>query len=73
MAELDAADRVKRRPAQSLVTPTGDPVIDTLNQGFSAVVNAITGEGQLTRQVQFTIDLVKKGSTKVNGSVMTGD
>jgi hypothetical protein len=58
---------------QSSVTPTGDPVIDTLNQGFSAVVNAITGEGQLTRQVQFTIDLAKKGSTKVNGSVMTGD
>ena len=73
MAELDAADRAKRRAAQSSVTPTGDPVIDTLNQGFSAVVNAITGEGQLTRQVQFTIDLAKKGSTKVNGSVMTGD
>jgi len=73
MAELDAADRAKRRAAQSSVTPTGDPVIDTLNQGFSAVVNAITGEGQLTRQLQFTIDLAKKGSTKVNGSVMTGD
>lgn len=73
MAELDAADRAKRRAAQSSVTPTGDPVIDTLNQGFSAVVNAITGEGQLTRQVQFTIDMAKKGSTKVNGSVMTGD
>ena len=73
MAELDAAERAKRRATQSSVTPTGDPVIDTLNQGFSAVVNAITGEGQLTRQVQFTIDLAKKGSTKVNGSVMTGD
>ena len=47
------------------------PVIDALNNGFSSVVNAISGEGEQTRRFQMTVDLIDKGSTKgATGSII---
>ena len=59
--ELDAQARRDRRASQ--VASTGDPVIDTLNHGFATVVDAITGEGEKSRTLTTTIDLIDKGTT----------
>lgn len=60
--EMDAQERRDRQASRPV--QTGDPVIDALNNGFSSVVNAITGEGDQTRRFQMTLDLIDKGSTK---------
>lgn len=64
LEELDAQSRRDIRASQ--VASTGDPVIDTLNNGFSNVVNAITGEGEKTRTLTTVVDLIDKGSTKTS-------
>lgn len=64
LEELDAKERLERRQAQA--APTGDPVIDTLNSGFSSVVNAITGEGAANRELTLTVDLAKTSSSRTS-------
>ena len=61
MAELEDAKRVKNRSEQTQAS-TGDPLADILINGFNKVTDAITGEAELDRQLQFTLDLAQKGS-----------